>query len=349
MDARLAAQITLHIHPEDAHIGDAAAVDHIALAARRPRVPFGQLGLFGSEVVGEHIKAAQGLRLGVAQKADALLVQVDAALDAPPTRLRHAPPVAERIRNQALGGDVGDRLVPVLHLDRVQGNVDHAAVHPDLRHLNPVAHPHHVVRAELHTGHQRQQGILKDQHQHRRHRPQARQQDEGRTIDQRGDHQDGRQRINDDLDHLHIALDGPLCSIGPALPHRVDEVQQVGQRQRHRQHDEGPAHVLHHRDHRLRQLGHGLNAPRQHQGGHHMRQPRDHPQRPHLRVIRQGGGFQHPVHAAQQDVLGQPVGQPRQGDQGGQRQHGIGHRVAFQPRHQLRKTILHAPTLTGCR
>ena len=55
----------------------------------------------------------------VAQEADALLVQVDAALDAPPTRLRHAPPVAERIRNQALGGDVGDRLVPVLHLDRV--------------------------------------------------------------------------------------------------------------------------------------------------------------------------------------------------------------------------------------
>ena len=103
-------------------------------------------------------------------------IQIQRALDPPPTGLGHAAPVLVALRDQPPGRHGDDGLVEVAHLDRVQGDIDHVAVGTRTGHGDPVAHPQHVVGGQLHAGDETQDGVLEDQDQHRRHRAQARQQ-----------------------------------------------------------------------------------------------------------------------------------------------------------------------------
>src|SRR3546814_4405175 len=91
------------------------------------------------------------------------LVDAQRPLDFAPARLEHRPPILVTVRNQPMGRYGGDRLVPVLHLDRVQGDVDHITVGIKLRHFDPVADPQHVVRGELDRGDEREDRVLRSE------------------------------------------------------------------------------------------------------------------------------------------------------------------------------------------
>src|SRR5690606_40403734 len=56
------------------------------------------------------------------------LVDQQRALDPAAAEVGHPAPVAVALADQRPGRDGADRLVPVLHLDRVQADVDHVAV-----------------------------------------------------------------------------------------------------------------------------------------------------------------------------------------------------------------------------
>ncbi len=124
-----------------------------------------------------------------------------------PPDSKHAAPVLVAVAHQPPGGNGGDGLVPVLHLHRVQRDVDHEAIGADLGHLYPVAHAQHVVGAQLHAGHEGHDGVLEDQHQHGRGRAQARQQQQRRAVHQGGDDEHDGDQEHQQLAQLHIALD----------------------------------------------------------------------------------------------------------------------------------------------
>src|SRR5690606_31006068 len=212
----------------------------------------------------------------LAEKVHALLVEKEAALDPPTATFLHAAPVLERVGNEALGRDAGDRLVPVLDLDRVQGDIDHVAVGIQLRNLHPVADTNQVVGGDLYTGHQRQQGVLEDQHQHRGHGAEAGQQDQRRAVDQGGDDEDGGDGVEHDLHHLQIALDRMQAGIRASLVEQIDDVQYRRQGQGDGQYDEAAADVLHHGHGRFRQARYGFHAGGEHQRRNDVGQASDH-------------------------------------------------------------------------
>ena len=139
-------------------------------------------------------------------------VQRQCALDAARAGFAHAAPVAVAFAHQAPGGDGGDGLVPVLHLDGMQRHVHHLAVGAHLRHLDPVAGAQHVVAGELHAGREGQDGVLEHQHQHGRQRTQTREQQQRRAVGEFGRHDDQAAQHHHQLGELDVALDGQLLA-----------------------------------------------------------------------------------------------------------------------------------------
>ena len=91
-------------------------------------------------------------------------------------RLMRRPPEADMPRQflnesamSACVGIVVMVLFPVLDLHGMERDVDHVAICPVLRHLDPVAHVDHVVAGELDAGDEREDRVAEDQQQHRRH------------------------------------------------------------------------------------------------------------------------------------------------------------------------------------
>ncbi len=149
----MAAQIAFHVRSETADIGDPSSIYRLLAALRELGVPRIDLTAFLGKVLIQQIEAMQMLTFFATQKVHALLIQKQAALDSPPAAFLHASPVLERIADKTLGRDVAYGLVPVLHLHRMQGNINDIAVYVELRHFHPVAHSDQVVGGDLHTGH----------------------------------------------------------------------------------------------------------------------------------------------------------------------------------------------------
>ena len=309
------AQVAVHIGAEGAQVGHPARVHRRQPACGQVGVPGVQLLLGAVHVVVQQHKRLHVGAFLFAQKTHAVLVQVQRPFDTAATGLTHAAPVLERVADEFFGRDGGDGLVPVLHLHRVQRNVDHVAIGVLLRHLDPVAHPHHVVRADLHTRHQRQQRVLEHQQQHRHHRAQARQQDQRRAVHQRGQDQHCRHCVDDDFQQLQIPLDRLAVGVGAALVHLVGQVQRLANGQRQRQDDERAADVAHHQHHLFRQVRHHPHTQPQHQRRYDIGQPGNHLE---LRVglAHHVAGLYGVAQAAQQHPFGQPVGHPGQQQQG---------------------------------
>ncbi len=255
-----------------------------------------------------------------------MLIQVKAALDPAAATFLHAAPVLERVGNETLGRNAGDGLVPVLHLDGMQGDVDDISVGIELRHFHPVADANQVIGGDLHTGDQRQQGVLEDQHQHGGHGAQAGEQDQRRAVDQCGDDENGGDRVQPDLDYLQVALDRVDARIRAPLVEHVDDVQHAAERQRDGQYDEAATHVAHHRDRGFGQAGHRMHAGGEHQRRHDVRQPLD-----DAEILDVAGArmTQQLVQPAHQDAFDDPVRDP-----GGKHQCG-----ACQERLQVRMGI----------
>lgn len=160
VDARVLAQVMLDVGAEGTQVGDPAGVGWFLGGIGQFGVPAQQLALLVAQVLAEQQEALQAGNLVRAQKAHAGLVQVDRPLDAAAAGFLHAAIILERVADQAFGRNGGDGLVPVLHLDGMQGDVDDITVGIELWHLDPVTDAHDIAGRDLHAGHQRQQGVL---------------------------------------------------------------------------------------------------------------------------------------------------------------------------------------------
>ncbi len=272
----MAFQVGQGIGAEGAEVGHAPAVGRHRRDIALGLVPAFQLGLLAADVVGQQADLAQALFFLVMQKAHAAGIDEQAALDPPSAGLLHAAPVAEGFGHQAPGRDRDDGLVEILHLDRVQGDVHHIAVGADLGHLDPVADPQHVVAGQLHAGDERQQGVLVDQQDHRRHGAKTRQQQQRRAVDQGGDDDDGAEHEQPHFRQLHVALDraGPRV-FGPCIDIQQG-VEQGAQGQDQEQQGDGQRRVAEEQQGGLAQFRHQVQAELDHQRRRHLGQAMEH-------------------------------------------------------------------------
>ena len=153
LDIGMAFQVGKGISTEGADIGHAPTVGgqgcHVALGF----IPAFEFGLLAMQVVAQQAYPFQTLLLLIGQERDIAGINKQAALDPAPAGLLHAAPVLERLGHQAPGRNRDNGLVEILHLDGVQGDIDHITVGTHLRHLDPVADSQQVVAGQLHAGH----------------------------------------------------------------------------------------------------------------------------------------------------------------------------------------------------
>ena len=82
-------------------------------------------------------------------------------------------PILYRIADKRIGRDGVHRVVKALDLYRCQGDLHNVPVDILTRHSDPVAHMDHITTGQLYTGHESEDGVLKDQHKHCRQGCQA--------------------------------------------------------------------------------------------------------------------------------------------------------------------------------
>ena len=58
-------------------------------------------------------------------------------------------------------------LIPVLHLDGGEGNINYISVRSVLGHLDPVPLPHHIIGGQLNTGNQTKNHVFKNEQENR--------------------------------------------------------------------------------------------------------------------------------------------------------------------------------------
>ncbi|MNJ62444.1 hypothetical protein D3C77_582840 [compost metagenome] len=83
VDPRVAAQVALHIRTEGADVGDTPGIHRLATGFGQLGVPVVDLAALVDQVVLQQVEAIQPLALLAVQEVDALLVDQQAALDAP--------------------------------------------------------------------------------------------------------------------------------------------------------------------------------------------------------------------------------------------------------------------------
>ena len=163
---RVIVEIGLDVGAEDAEVGLLATVHDLARVDVVGLVVFEDVFFFlGDVVLYQRIMLIFLQHLGRAV-ANGVHVDVDAAGDASSTRLRHASPVGEGSRNQRVGRDGSDGVIPVLHLHRSEVDFLHSAV--GLSHHDPVADAEHVVDRQLYAAHKAFDRVLEDEQEHGR-------------------------------------------------------------------------------------------------------------------------------------------------------------------------------------
>ena len=188
-DAGVRLQVTLHVTAENPHIHNV----------------FRQIFLLCQSFFEEPFRlfrCAEPHRGGVEQ---------DGTFDTPSAAFAHAAPVLERIADQRVRRDRRDRLVEILHLDRGERNFGHVAVGAVFGHRDPVARAQHVVGRKLHAGHQSQDAVPENQHQHGGGGAQPGQDRRGVAADEDADHEDAADGDRQQLDHLVDALKRPVA------------------------------------------------------------------------------------------------------------------------------------------
>ncbi len=220
VDAGVAAQVGDAVGAKGADVGQAAAVgQHLEfLGADVLAVVFFDLAHLLFQIGAQQADALELLEQRFIDEADGVDVDGEGALDAAAAAFAHPPPVAKGGRDQLIGRDGGDGLVPVLHPHGGQGNIDDIAVGAVLGHLDPVPLPHQIHGGDLHPGHQAENGILEDQQQDSGHSPQPGDEEEGAAVGQLRQDEDEAEQENDQFDRLHQAADGQL------LPRRAGAV-----------------------------------------------------------------------------------------------------------------------------
>ena len=118
---------------------------------------------FGFQVGAQDVDALEAFQQRLVGKLNGAHVDLERAFDAAAAGFAHAAPVFKRVGDQRIGRDGGNGLVPVLHFDRGERDVDHIAVGAAAGHFDPVADHHHIVDRELEAGDQAENGVLKNE------------------------------------------------------------------------------------------------------------------------------------------------------------------------------------------
>ena len=158
------------------------------------------------------------------------------ALDPPAAALLHAAPVLERHLDELVGWDRGNRLVPVLYLHGVQGDVDDIAVGTEVGRFDPVANADHAVRGDGETGNEGENGVAEHEDDDGHQRTDSRQQHPGGLAGQHRRRDQGADDVDDDLGYLRVALHRHL---GARVVAGDDLLGSVDRRAHHEQHDHG--------------------------------------------------------------------------------------------------------------
>ncbi|TCO13358.1 hypothetical protein EV666_10668 [Camelimonas lactis] len=155
-------------------------------------------------------------------------------------------------------------------------------------------------------------GVLKHQNQHRSHGAKARQQDDRRTVDDRGDHQQRRKHVKRDFQDLEVAFHRPFLRPGAPVIQHIRQVKRRRGRQGQGQHHHRIGDIARDGDERLRRMRGEANARRDDQRGRGQRQAFHHPMPPQLRITPPGRAGHQSVIAAQQQPLDDEAGDHRQ-------------------------------------
>ncbi|WP_283179637.1 hypothetical protein [Gemmobacter sp. 24YEA27] len=105
----------------------------------------------------------------------------------------------------------------------MERDLDHIAIGILGRHFHPVTNLDHVGGADLNRCDQRQQRILKDEDENGGQRPKSGEKDQGRAVDDRRNHQDRRNAIDENCRNLNIALDGSAIARRTPVPDGVEQ------------------------------------------------------------------------------------------------------------------------------
>ena len=151
-DLRVVFQIGFYIGAEGADIGHAPAIGQVREIDLVEFVVFGQFLFFTFNMIGDILDFAKTLDHLLVQEFDGADIDIYRTLDPAAARILHPAPVFERFADQGIGGDGGDGLIPVLHLDRRQRHVEHIAVGAVFGHFDPVAARDHAVDRKLDAG-----------------------------------------------------------------------------------------------------------------------------------------------------------------------------------------------------
>ncbi len=273
-DARMALQVVRDVCAERAEIGQLAAVRRAVAGRTQRAVPLRDRIDLVFEIILQQRQAFETFDLVVRQKAHARRIDEQRALDAAAARLGHPAPVLVALGDQLPRRHRDDRVIEVRDLDGVQRDVDHRAVRAGRRHRDPVADPQHVVRRQLHAGDEAEQRVLEDQHQHRRHRADAGQQQADLLAGRITDHDERGRDEHHELDELHRAFQRQARLVAPGRAVRVFE---RGQRRadghRHEEHDQREQHLVDDLRGQARNAGHRAEPELDHDERHDAVQP----------------------------------------------------------------------------
>jgi len=128
MALRMPPQIGLHIGPERADIASPAGVCGDGRHVADRLVPRRDFRAFGGEISLKPAEFPQPGDIVFVEKSNAVLIEIERALDPRPAGFLHGAPVSEGLGDQFANGDGGDGVVLVLHLDRVEGDFDDLAI-----------------------------------------------------------------------------------------------------------------------------------------------------------------------------------------------------------------------------
>ena len=118
-------------------------------------------------VIGQDRKCFKNIRYHViGAYLQRVHIYIDAFVGPAAAAFLHASPVLEWGGDQGVWRYHGQCVVPVAHLDCVQGDLFHISVCTSVRHLDPVSDLYHIVLGQLYAGYESQYAVLEYQHQH---------------------------------------------------------------------------------------------------------------------------------------------------------------------------------------
>ena len=194
-------EVGLDVGAEDAEVGLLAPVHNLACVDFIGLIVFFYVFLTLDDIVlyeGIVFIFLQHFRRAV---TDGVHIDVDGARDTSSARFRHSAPIGKGRRNQRVGRDGGNGVVPALHFYRSE--VDFQYVTIGRTNGNPIAYAEHVVDRELDATHKSLDGVLENKYDDGRHGAHTNQDSADFGAQHISDNNQNREDVEHDLDDLY--------------------------------------------------------------------------------------------------------------------------------------------------